>query len=195
MRRAKRRAKPRDSRDGGNQMRTYLIIGAVLVGVIGLGYLLYLNIRGPQPIEGVVVHPQPSRGHDNETNYEFGGLPPVGGVHHDIWQNCGIYDEPVDPANAIHSLEHGAVWLTYHPDLPDEQVTTLRNEARGNSFVLLSPYPDQSSPIVLPAWGVQLELESAQDGRIAEFIQRYQQGPQTPERGAACTQGVGTPIG
>ncbi len=48
--------------------------------------------------------------------------------------------------------------------------------------------------MVLTAWGIQLEVDEADDGRIAEFIDRYQQGPQTPELGASCSDGTGTPI-
>jgi hypothetical protein len=91
-------------------------------------------------------------------------------------------------------LEHGAVWITYQPGLPEEDVTQLQDLVRGQSHLLLSPYPGLKSPVVLTAWGLQLELTSVQDSRIEEFIDRYQQGPQTPERGASCSDGVGQPI-
>ncbi|MCP5095041.1 MAG: DUF3105 domain-containing protein [Chloroflexi bacterium] len=74
------------------------------------------------------------------------GLPPVGGEHLDIWQNCGIYIESVDPGNAVHSMEHGAVWITYQPDLPADEIIELQDLVRGQPFLLLSPYPDSRSP-------------------------------------------------
>jgi hypothetical protein len=175
-----------------------MIIGGLLaVAVIVLGYLLFLNLRGPAPIEpiaGVVDHEQQERGHVDE-EIEAGDLPPVGGIHNPAWQNCGIYDEPVAIENAVHSLEHGAMWIAYQPDLPAQEVETLRDLARGEDFVLMSPFPGLRSPIVLTAWETQLELEAADDERIPEFIERYQQGPTTPELGATCQDGVGTPIG
>lgn len=172
---------------------TWIIVGAVALGVIGLGYLLYLNVRPEPAIEGVVVFPRPSRGHDNTVSYDFGGLPPVGGIHNDTWENCGIYDEPVEGKHAIHSMEHGAVWITYRPDLPADQIESLKERARGESFVLLSPWPDQTSPVVLTAWGVQLSVDAASDGRIDQFVKKYEVGPQTPERGATCQRGTGIP--
>jgi Protein of unknown function (DUF3105) len=189
-----RRAKPAPTATK-NATRTWLISGAVGIGVIGLSALLYLSVKGPAPLRGLVTFPRPSRAHDNTLQLEFSPLPPAGGTHHDIWQNCGIYDEPVAAENAIHSMEHGAVWITYQPELPEEEITQLRELARGQQFLILSPYPGLKSPVVLTAWGLQLELDSAQDSRVGEFIDRYQVGPQTPERGATCSDGVGQPIG
>jgi hypothetical protein len=47
----------------------------------------------------------------------------------------------------------------------------------------------------MTAWGLQMPVDSLPDNRIAEFISRYRQGPQTPEPGASCAGGVGTPLG
>ena len=43
--------------------------------------------------------------------------PPVGGPHFSTWQNCGFYAEAVRNEHAVHSLEHGAVWISYRDDL------------------------------------------------------------------------------
>jgi hypothetical protein len=92
----------------------------------------------------------------------------------------------------VHSLEHGAVWITFHPDLPPDQVGALRRLAR-QTFVIASPFPDLPTPIVASAWGHQLRLPSATDPRLAQFVRYFRLGPQTPEPGAACTGGVGIP--
>ena len=194
------RRKPRKTKNQAdqskNQQRNIIIGGAVVLGVIALGYLLFTSLQGPQPpepIAGVVDHDHQDRGHV-EHEVEAGDLPPVGGLHSPEWQNCGIYDEPISIENAVHSLEHGAMWLTYQPDLPQEEIETLRDAVRGQNYALMSPYPGLKSPVVLTAWETQLELDSANDERIAEFVDRYQQGPTTPEPGAPCWDGVGTPI-
>lgn len=190
---ARRSTTPTGPSSGFNM--TWIIVGGVALAIIGLGYLVYLNVRPEPAIDGVMVFPRPSRGHDDTVAYDFGGLPPAGGIHNNTWQNCGIYDEPVEAKHAVHSLEHGAVWITYQPDLPTDQVESLKERARGESFVLLSPWPDQTSPIVLTAWGVQLSVDSADDGRIDRFMDKYIVGPQTPERGATCERGTGIPTG
>ena len=120
-------------------------------------------------------------------------LPPVGGNHAPIWQNCGFYDAPIANENGAHSLEHGAVWLTYRPDLPAEQVDALRRLTKGQTHVLVSPYPNLLAPVVASAWDRQLLLDSADDARIEQFVRAFQRGSQAPEAGAPCTGGIGQP--
>jgi Protein of unknown function (DUF3105) len=119
--------------------------------------------------------------------------PPVGGPHNPVWQNCGYYDQPVRNENAVHALEHGAVWITYQANLPSDQVQRLAGIAQGQTYVLVSPYPGLPAPVVASAWGVQEWFHGATDPGLDQFVAKYRQGPQTPEPGAACTGGTGTP--
>lgn len=177
-----------------NNTRKILIGGAIALGVVALGILLFLSLQEPQALEDLQRFAGLSRGHDENATYSDTGLPPVGGIHSGVWQNCGIYDEPIEEKNAVHSMEHGAVWVAYQPDLPENDVSQLQDLARGQSYVLVSPYPGLASPVVLTAWGIQLQVDSVDDARVADFIDRYQVGPQTPEIGAACTGGTGEPV-
>ena len=79
--------------------------------------------------------------------------------------------------------------------MPAEEIAAIQDAVRGQNFLVVSPYPEQRSPIVLTGWGVQLELDSLDDDRFDTFIEQYRVGPNTPERGASCTGGVGEPIG
>jgi hypothetical protein len=116
--------------------------------------------------------------------------PPAGGEHNPVWQNAGFYDEPVANETAVHTLEHGAVWITYQPDLPADQKDQIREIVEGQTCMLASPYPDLDSPIVASAWGKQLRLEDADSPDLESFVRAYHQGPQTPEPGATCTGGT-----
>jgi hypothetical protein len=128
------------------------------------------------------------QGHtDAKVTYEQS--PPAGGEHAPAWLNCGVYDSPVPNENAVHSLEHGAVWVTYKPDLPAEQVSALK-ELLSGPYDLLSPYPGLEAPVVASAWGKQLTLDSSDDARLPAFLKAYRQGAQAPEPGAACTGGT-----
>ena len=181
------------SGDESSNLRQIGIVAAIVIALGAVAYLLYLNLRSPGEIEGVVRVSGLTRAHDNEVEYTQSSKPPAGGVHFDRWQNCGVYTEPIETGHAIHSLEHGAVWITYRPDLPQAEVGRLQGRVNQQTYLLLSPYPGQESPIVLTAWGVQLEVDSASDGRMDQFITRYRLGPTTPEPGASCQDGVGDP--
>lgn len=180
----------------------YIIVGAAVLGFITL--FLGLNYSTPsnsnlaavglsnrtakqlsEEIPGVVTTVVTDRGHV-ETEVAYDNTPPVGGDHDPRWLACNgdIYDEPVVEENAVHSLEHGAVWITYKPDIPSKQIEVLKNKVKGYTF--MSPYSKQESPIMLTAWGVQLSLDSADDERIDQFLASFRQGPQTPEPGATC---------
>jgi hypothetical protein len=121
--------------------------------------------------------------------------PPVGGAHSSTWQNCGVYSAPVRSENAVHSLEHGAMWITYRPGLAAPELATLLKDVSGEPYALVSPYPGLPSPIVASAWGVQLKLSSASDPRLKAFVDTFKAGTQAPEPGGECTGGLGTPQG
>jgi hypothetical protein len=173
----------------------WLRIGIPAAAVVVVLVALIFTRAGGAAIEGLLDFGAQERGHDQGVVIEASSLPPVGGTHSPQWQNCGIYDEPIDAKNGIHSMEHGAVWVTYHPDLASGEVEILREAVRGQSYVLMSPFPGLASPVVLTAWGIQLEVEEASDDRVNQFISEYRLGPQTPEFGAPCDGGIGRPTG
>lgn len=117
--------------------------------------------------------------------------PPVGGDHAPIWQNCGFYSTPIANENAVHAMEHGVVWITYHPDLPTDQVNVLRRLAERQTHVLVTPYPELPASVVASAWNRQLPLDSATDPRLGQFVRAFRLGSQAPERGGPCSGGVG----
>jgi Protein of unknown function (DUF3105) len=186
----------RQSVGSGGSRRTYLIVGAVIVlFVAGFIALAVMDARqksasgAPDEVKTYDVGPA---GEHTGGDVDYDQTPPAGGPHNPVWQNCGYYDKPVRDENAVHSLEHGAVWITYSPDLPQNQVNELKNIAESESYVLVSPYPElpDDTPVVASAWGKQVGLDGADDPDLESFIQAYQQGPQTPEPGAVCTGGT-----
>lgn len=178
----------------GPERRFPVSLPGVVLIILAAAALLYLAFGRVQAIPGLIQYQDVGRGHDNAATFVPSARPPAGGVHHDTWLNCGIYAAPVPTGQAVHSLEHGAVWITYRPDLDEQQVQALRQRVRAEDFLILSPYPGQESPIVLTAWAAQLDAQEAGDERITQFINQYQLGPTAPEPGAPCTGGSGDPL-
>jgi hypothetical protein len=113
--------------------------------------------------------------------------PPAGGNHNGVAQSCQAYTAPIASEHAVHSLEHGAVWVTYNPDKVDAKgIATLKSDLEDDPYRLLSPYPGLKSAVSLQAWGEQLFVDSPSDKRVKEFLKLFTNGPQTRERGGAC---------
>ncbi len=70
-----------------------------------------------------------SRNHVTKT-VKYPMEPPVGGNHNPVWMNCNgdVYGKAINNMNAVHSLEHGAVWVTYNSKASD--ATRRRSKRR-----------------------------------------------------------------
>ena len=119
--------------------------------------------------------------------------PPAGGDHNAVWLNCGVYTEPVPNENAVHSLEHGAVWVTYDPaQVSDDDIAALEAQLP-STYTVLSPYEGMDTPIAVSAWNAQLKVDAADDERIEEFVRAYWRSTNAPEPNAACTGAFDAP--
>lgn len=167
-------------------------VGGLLLLTAAILYIIFQN----QPTQSVPLTGLQqftvAQGH-KEGDLTYEQIPPVGGVHNSAWQNCGVYNEPIRSENAVHSLEHGAIWITYDPTLPAAELEKLKALTKQSGYRLLSPFPGLTSSIVASAWGYQIKLQSADDPRLTSFIKKYEQNPAGPEPGAPCTGGVGEP--
>ncbi|MGI5212242.1 DUF3105 domain-containing protein [Plantactinospora sp. CA-290183] len=183
----------------------FVAVGVVAAAIIGYGaYAVIQNGKSWEDkaaaIDGVVnfresdpsvVAPLPGKQSHEPGPLTYKVNPPVGSSHNAAWQNCmgDVYDAPIANEHAVHSLEHGAIWVTYKSDLPAEQVEKLAGKIRGNEYMLMSPVQDLGAPISLQAWGYQLKLDNADDGRIDDFISALRENA-SMEPGAPCSGGI-----
>lgn len=170
-------------------------IATLTVTVVAAAALIAYVATRPSTsnIAGVRSYPSLARNHVTGTVH-YPQNPPAGGNHAAVPLTCGAYDRPVPNENAVHSLEHGAVWITYRPGLPASQLAALRGLLKGSDQRLLSPYTGLPAPIVATARGKQIFVNTANDPRLSTFVTVYTEGSTDPEPGAAC-QGVGAPSG
>ncbi len=166
------------------------VLGVLLVGILvyavtnqGAGFVDPLK-AADKGVQGVSVSTKEVRTHTTAP-VKYDQTPPVGGAHNAIPQTCQVYTEPIADEHAVHSMEHGAVWVTYRPDLPANEVAALTSLVQGDPYRILSPYPGLTKPISLQAWGRQVFAEKSTDKQVGDFLDAYTSGPQAPERGAA----------
>jgi hypothetical protein len=134
---------------------------------------------------------------------QYAVTPPAGGDHYPIWLNCGVYDQPVPSEKAVHGHEHGAVWITYRPDLPRAQVEELEAFVRrqpmvaftvggvrrqtDERYIIMSPFPGLPAPIVISSWAHQLRVDSPGDPRLQRYVDTFRANPKySPEYGPTC---------
>lgn len=171
--------------------RTWKIAGITTAAVLVVGLLVFAvvmevrsrNISGVQEFEGVTNNHLPMG-----ERVDYDQYPPAGGDHWESWQNCGVYPEPVTTELAVHSMEHGAVWINYDPELPEDEVQALNDMYNDGDYLLVTPAAEElEAPIVASSWARQITAESADDDDLQRYVQLYERGQDVPEPGAACS--------
>lgn len=181
----------------------FTVVGLIAAGIIGVAAWAAFKPGGAgyswetraEAIDGIVnyrAQGEIPRGH-KWGSITYPQNPPIGGDHiyPGAWQQCmgNIYENPIPNEHAVHSLEHGAVWLTYRSDLPADQVATLADKIRNKQFTMMSPVEGLDKAVSLQAWGYQLKLDDVNDPRIDEFINTLTKNASV-EPGATCSGGT-----
>lgn len=144
-------------------------------------------------IQGVVTAEYTGGQHvDRTAQVAYTKQPPMGGSHDYAWAACNgvIYPSAIRSENLVHSLEHGAVWIAYNPDLiKGADLDALSARVKSQQYTVMSPYPGLDQPISLQSWGHQLKLSDPNDVRIDQFIQALRLNKfKIPEPGASCNE-------
>jgi hypothetical protein len=185
------------------------IVGGIVGAVAGVGVLALVITfvvtngepeRDPDSIEiaGLETFDSISYNHV-EGVVDYAQTPPVGGDHNQAWLNCGVYSEPQQNENAVHALEHGAVWVTYDPtQLSQADVDTLVGEVP-DTYMIVSPWDAEAqgealpSPVVASSWSAQVALDGVDDPRLGDFVERFWRASDVPEPGARCDGAITGP--
>ena len=176
-----------------------LIAGAVAVLVFAAAVLTYAVLQVNEAEEGRVDSVDEIAGVQTfdyaagqehvTTPVTYEQSPPVGGPHDGEWADCTgtVYDVQIRQENAVHSMEHGAVWITYDPEVVSGDALDTLTALADESGRMVSPNPGQDSPISLQSWNHQLKVDSADDPRIEQFADFLTFNQEFfPEPGASC---------
>ena len=160
--------------------------------------LALLSACGPKPIEGLKTFAY-AGGQQQEGKIAYAENPPLGGAYSPLWQKCAAYPAPIYDEYAVHSLERGAVWITYNPALPTAEVAKLKgllaeprvgkNDTKTVPPSLLSPRTGLPTPVVVSVWNAQVPVTGADDPRLKAFLDRCVKENAAPEAGKGCSTG------
>lgn len=154
----------------------FTVIGGLALAVVALVWLIIGNpigfSRSDDQLLGEAV------AYDTSTHVPAGTLgpnpplTPAGGSHYLGPLSAGNYDEPVSDGNAIHSLEHGFVWITYQPDqISGTALDTLKDIASDfGRDTILSPRFENSFPIIIVSWEQRLTQTNIDEQALRDFV-------------------------
>ena len=116
--------------------------------------------------------------------------PPVGGNHSQFWADCTgiVYDHQIANENAVHMLEHGAVWITYNPRrCRPSQLATLKKYVNGVDRMALTPVRRPEDADLAAGVGLPAVRQLGDDPRIEQFIATLKYNPKTTPENASCS--------
>ncbi|MBU2661938.1 DUF3105 domain-containing protein [Actinoplanes bogorensis] len=188
---------------GGRNWGPIAVAGAVVLVAVGIiGYGVFAAVQGSKgweeklnAISGVVDYRAQKNAAIDARDHKEGTQtyvtsPPVGGAHNSVWQNCmgDVYAQPIANEHAVHSLEHGAVWVTYKQGLAADQVAVLQKKVEGQDYMFMSPYAGLDKNVSVQVWGYQYKTDDVNDSKIDDFIKDARLNA-SMEPGAACSSG------
>ena len=113
-----------------------------------------------------------------DTPVDYPQTPPVGGPHNPVWQTCAFYDVEFPKERGVHSMEHGAVWITYTAGSARGRPGSAAGVRRDGKEVLVSPFAGLPTPVVASAPGASSCSSShVTDPRLAQFVDILRRRP------------------
>jgi len=175
---------------------TKVIAGIAILTLIILGGGIWLltaqntkeQTKLSKPLVGEEIADQ-GRGHvPDGTKLDFNSNPPTSGRHFAKWTTAGFYDKSQEDGNLVHSLEHGAVIVSYKSDLPKDDVEKIKSffSSVSVSKKIMVPRDNLDVPVALTSWGRLLKLQTIDattEAKIKEFMETNED--RGPEKGAS----------
>jgi hypothetical protein len=174
-------------------------VAALLLVVGTVATVLVINAAPREPVvisgdyaDRLELYPDLDATH-TETRVSYDQTPPVGGPHNPAWLNCGVYDEPQQNENVVHTLEHGAVWIAYDPATTTDAEVAALVALAPDTYSVVSPYEGLGDAKAISAWGAQLFFTDVADPAVEDFLTEFYRSPNSPEPNAPCTGALDGP--
>lgn len=147
------------------------MVGLLAIGLFGYGLVLLISRSAEsRPGESFTIQGK-EHIEVGETHSEYNSNPPTSGSHYGDAVDWGVYQDELTDENAVHSLEHGGIWISYQSDIDED--TKQKLEAIGTQYsgsVVVSPRSKNDSRIAIASWGRLEKLSAFDEQLIVEFI-------------------------
>lgn len=162
------------------EKKVYIGLGVVTIAiVVGAAFFMGGQDKKQQekiqkPLMGEKI-PDMGQIHvkQGESHVAYNSNPPTSGPHTDDGvAGAGIHEKQVADELLVHSLEHGAVIVSYKADLPQNQVEKIKNAFNGASGKkIMVPRKNLDVPVALTSWNYLLKLKTIDERQIQAFIE------------------------
>lgn len=193
--RQQRKEQERREQQWARSLRMFRNYGIGAVIIIAVGYGIYLLSQSTAPkgedfSRAVPVMEDISHIAVGSPLPEYTSTPPTSGPHYSQTARSGFREEEIPDQHIIHNLEHGDIWIAYHPRVSDEIKKELKQFAAAK--VIITPREANDSDIALAAWGrldaFDIENDAVPVERVKDFIGRYTN--KGPERVPGASGGI-----
>jgi hypothetical protein len=172
-----------------------ILAAGAAVFVILIGFVVYLNVRGAQPVAGEEVLASQGNMHidfDSPSPITYNSTPPTSGPHYDNLVEWNVYTEPQRYEHLVHNMEDGGVVVYYQcpegcPEIVQQLQEIVQPYLSQDRHVVMAPndptwsinggpplHQDMGARIALTAWQHILKLDEVDGGKIRAFIQQYE---------------------
>jgi len=173
------------ARQRGRSMRKFRNYALVVVIIVAVGYGIYFLSKSAAPkgedFSRAIPLMEASHIAVGSQLPEYTSNPPTSGPHYGQTARSGFRDEALPDQNIIHNLEHGDIWIAYHPRIAEEIVEELKQF--GAAKVIITPREANETDIAVAAWGrldiFDIKNDTMPIERVKDFIKRYtNKGPE-----------------
>jgi len=183
-RRALKRAKKQEQKSqekGKRGVKKIMPWGAGFLALAGIitSFFIFGSKAQTSQSDSSQAMPDEGRTHISEgTTVDYNTNPPTSGSHWGDPLADGIYDTEKPDEAIVHSLEHGRVWVSYKPSIPDQTKKALEDLLKKYNGTVLTPRSANNTDIALAAWNrldaFNLEPNGTlNEQRIIDFINRW----------------------
>lgn len=152
----------------------FTVLWYVIPILLVVGLIVFAAMR-PKPGEPVGSQGNRHLKSAEEQHDPYSTTPPTSGPHLGGKADWGVHERQIQDELQIHNLEDGGVIVHY--DLSKVDEATIQALARiVNNYkdkVILEPYANLETPIVLTAWARIDKLSALDEQRVKDFINAY----------------------
>ncbi len=159
----------------------WVVVTIVAAGLLVWGIIAYGRYRSAH-LPGVIYSDQGRNHVGPGYQFSYNSNPPTSGPHFAQPAEWGVYKEELPDGTMLHNLEHGGIWISFKPGIPDDIKTKL--EAFYQKYgrkIIVAPRAANDADIAVAAWGHLDKFDAADysDDRVNRFIKAFRnKGPE-----------------